>query len=155
MKGMMNELMSMVKGQQLQQKLDPNGIGVGNSTLHQFMAEVAIAKREGVTDLEAAEGIILHFNRQGLGEAPYFMYDGIRVWQAGKRQAYEKKSRLSTDAQNHPEDRKVDVRHLDQALSSSAASVNHMNGIRDQMKADGLIWWIPNYLWLLPSSFIF
>lgn len=133
MKSMVGELMSMMK----EQKINVSN-KAGNISIAHFIAEIAIAKSGSMTDIEADEAIINHFNPGGLGGVPYFMYDGIRVWLTGKRDEFLRKTLLGTDAVNHPEDRRSSVGGVDQSIEKTGSSINRLHGIREQMRTDGL-----------------
>lgn len=52
-----------------------------------FIADVAIAQAEGTNTVEASEEVIRHFQANGIGEAGYFWYQGVRVYAAGKKES--------------------------------------------------------------------
>lgn len=59
-------------------------------TINTFRDKISIAKLEGEEWVETTPEIIRYFNRSGLGkvhgkEAKYFVYDGIKVCENGKK----------------------------------------------------------------------
>jgi hypothetical protein len=55
-----------------------------NTAVMGFMRDVADAQRSGSQELEAHPEVVKHFQPDGVGDAGYFWYQGIRVYEQGK-----------------------------------------------------------------------
>lgn len=60
-------------------------------TINEFMDKIHQATIEGGEWVETSPEIIKHYNRGGLGKAEYFVFQGIKVCEQGKREALEEK----------------------------------------------------------------
>lgn len=73
-------------------------------TVHQFLDKIAVAKSMGQESVEASEDIIKHYNRNGLGTAEYFIYQGVKVYPKGKTDEIVKKEQETIYNKLHGKD---------------------------------------------------
>lgn len=72
-------------------------------TLSQFKAKLDYAKMEGDEWVETTPEIINYFNRNGLGDAGYYIHEGIKVCLIGTRDKIIEKESQQMDRRLHGE----------------------------------------------------
>lgn len=87
--------------------------GPSREDLNRFMERVAIAKdaagapgpgRE-LPEIEVPRRVIAHFNRQsmkGFDDVGYFIYQGVKVFEFGKREEAARRDARTMEQVNHP-----------------------------------------------------
>ena len=73
-------------------------------TVRTFQDKIAVAQSAGEEWVETTPEIIAHYNRKGLGGAKFFVFQGIKVCETGKREAIEKEMDEPLSARLHGRD---------------------------------------------------
>lgn len=67
-----------------------------------FMADVAVSQANGSNEVEAPLEVIKHFMPQGLGESEYFWFQGVKVYEKGKKEESQKREAQTLEEINFP-----------------------------------------------------
>lgn len=70
-------------------------------TVNSFIDKIMRAKIGGDTWIETDRHIINHYNRNGLGMVPYFIYQGIKVYETGTKEACDKEENMQLGRRLH------------------------------------------------------
>ena len=62
--------------------MDPFG-----QEIRDFISNVARCQAEGVEETEASDEILAYYNRNGMGNSKFFIFQGIKVYPLGKTAA--------------------------------------------------------------------
>ena len=65
--------------------------------IREFMTDVAVAQAEGSNEVEAPVEIIKHFLPTGTPKEGYFWYQGVKVYEKGKKDEVEKRDNTSVE----------------------------------------------------------
>lgn len=68
---------------------EDKGLDDTRVTVSKFLDAINLAKMEGAESIETTQEIIDHFNRSGLNGAPFFIFQGIKVYPIGKSEEIE------------------------------------------------------------------
>jgi len=77
--------------------------------IRDFISQIAVCKSQGMEELESSNEIIKYYNRGGLGDAKYFIFEGIKVYPLGQMETIKKEAeeQMSVRLHGHKEGRVV------------------------------------------------
>lgn len=78
---------------------------VTREEITEFLNAITVAPQMGDDHIEASRKVCEHYNRhnlKGFEQAGYFIFNGVKVYEKGKKNAADTKDRRTMEEINHP-----------------------------------------------------
>lgn len=86
---------------------EPKNNGPTREELNQFIEDIAVNKAMSLSgdipEIEAPRSVVEYYNRknlEGFDSVGYFIYEGVKVYEAGKMQDAKKKDAVTVEERN-------------------------------------------------------